>query len=77
MLALLRSGHASHKIDLTPDFRRDLKWFGNFLPVYHGISLYDHRHTDFTFKLDASLTGLGGRWNNFVQHLPISCGFMN
>ena len=28
MLALLRSGHATRKIDLTSDFRRDLSWFG-------------------------------------------------
>ena len=42
MLALLRSGHAKQKIDLTPDFKRDLRWFGKFLPLYNGISLYDH-----------------------------------
>ena len=77
MLPLLRSGHATQKIDLTSDFRRDLRWFGKFLPFYNGVSLYDHRPVDFTLELDACLTGLGGRWSNFVYHLPISRGFMN
>ena len=77
MLALLRSGHATQKMDLTSDFRRDLRWFGKFLPFYNGVSLYDHRPVDFKLELDACLTGLGGRWSNFVYHLPISRGFMN
>ena len=77
MLALLRSGHANQKIELTSDFRRDLRWFGKFLPLYNGISLYDHRPVDFTLELDACLTGLGGRWSKFVYHLPIVRGFMN
>ena len=77
MLALLRSGHAKQKIDLTPDFKRDLRWFGKFLPLYNGVSLHDHRSTDFTLELDACLTGLGGRWGKFVYHLPIQRGFMN
>ena len=33
MLALLRSGHASQKIHLTPEFWRDLRWFAKFLPL--------------------------------------------
>ena len=77
MLALLRSGHATQKIDLTSDFRRYLRWFGKFLPLYNGVSLYDHSPVDFTLELDACLTGLGGRWSNFVYHLPIARGFMN
>ena len=60
MLALLRSGHASQKIHLTPEFRRDLRWFVKFLPLYNGVSLYDHRTIDHTLELDAYLTGLGG-----------------
>ena len=75
MIALLRSGHANQKNDLTSDFRRDLRWFGKFLPLYNGVSLYDHRLIDFTLELDACLTGLGGRWSKFVYHLPIARGF--
>ena len=77
MLALLRAGHASEKIHLTPEFRRDLRWFVKFLPLYNGVSLYDHRNIDHTLELDACLTGLDGCWCNFVYHLPIPLGFMN
>ena len=59
-------------IDLTPDFRRDLRWFWKLLPLYNDISLYDHRQTDFTLELYAYLTGLGARWSNLVYHLTIS-----
>ena len=77
MLALLRSGHAAQKITLTPEFKRDLKWFDKFLPLYNGVSLYDHRPIDHTLELDACLTGLGGRWCSFVYHLPICEGYIN
>ena len=66
----------NEKIHLTPEFRRDLRWFAKFLPLYNGVSLYEHRPTDYTLELDACLTGLGGCWCNFVYHLPIPLGFM-
>ena len=75
MLALLRSGHAKQKIYLTPDFKRDLRWFGKFLPLCNGVSLYVHRPIDFTLELDACLAG--GTWSKFVYLLPIQRGFMN
>ena len=77
MLALLRSGHAAQKITLTPEFKRDLRWFDKFLPLYNGVSLYDHRPIDHTLELDACLKGLGGRWCRYVYHLPIPEGHMN
>ena len=43
MLDLLRSSHGHKKIKLTPDFKRNLRWFAKFLPTYNGILLYDHR----------------------------------
>ena len=76
MLALLRS-HAAQKITLTPEFKRDLKWFDKFLPLYNWVSLYDHRPIDHTLELDACLTGLGGCWCSFVYHMPICEGYMN
>ena len=77
MLAILRLSHDSQKIILTSDFKRDLRWFAQFLPHYNGVSFYDHRPIDLTLELDAYLTGLGGRWNNFVYHLPLVLGYMN
>ena len=39
MLDLLRSAHGCHKFFLTPEFKRDLRWFAKFLPTYNGVSL--------------------------------------
>ena len=71
MLDLLRYAHRRQKVMLTPDFKRDLRWFSKFLPLYNGVSLYDHRPTDMTLELDVCLTGLGGRSVNFIYYLPI------
>ena len=77
MLDLLRFAHGRQKVTLTPDFKRDLRWFSKFLPAYNGVSLYDHRPIDVTLELEACLTGLGGRSGNFIYHLPITKGFRN
>ena len=60
MLELLRASHGCQKILLTPDFKRDLRWFDKFLPKYNGISMYDHKRVEATLELDACLTGFGG-----------------
>ena len=39
MLDLLRFAHGRQKVMLTPDFKRDLRWFSKFLPAYNGVSL--------------------------------------
>ena len=77
MLELLRSAHGHQKIFLTPEFKRDLRWFAKFLPTYNGVSLYDHKPIGAMLELDACLTGFGGRCGRFVYHLPIVRGFMN
>ena len=77
MLELLRFAQDRQKILLTPEFKRDLRWFAKFLPTYNGVSLYDHRKVDTTLELDACLTGFGGCCGNLVYHLPIQRGFMN
>ena len=71
MLDLLCQNYDANSIQLTPDFMRDLRWFPKFLETYNGVSLHHHRPMDCTVELDACLTGLGGRWDNFVYHLPI------
>ena len=77
MLDLLRSAHGRQKIWLTPDFKRDLRWFAKFLPTYNGVSLYDHKPTGATLELDTCLTSFGGRCGRHVYHLPIARGFMS
>ena len=65
MLELLRSNYDAHLIELTHDFKRDLRWFSTFLHKY-----FDHVKTHHVIELDACLSGLGGRWENLVYHLP-------
>ena len=77
MLELLRSSHATQRITLTSDFKKDLHWFATFLPKYNGVSLYDRRPIDMALHLDACLTSFGGRCGQFVYHLPITRGFRN
>ena len=42
MLELLRASQASKIIMLTPDFKRDLRWFAKFWQKYNGVNFYDH-----------------------------------
>ena len=71
MLELLRSNYDVNLISLTEDFRRDLRWFRTFLSKYNGASFYDHVKTHQLVELDVCLSGLGGRWENLVYHLPL------
>ena len=64
-------------ITLTTDFKRDLNWLEKFLPLYNGISLYDHKPVDYKLELDVWLTGLGGRWCELVYHLAVPRGYKN
>ena len=75
MLELLRACHNDSKVHLTDDFKHDLAWFGKFLPNYNGVNLYDHKPIHETLELDACLTGLGGRVENCVYHLPLDKGY--
>ena len=77
MLELLRSAHGRSKNFLMPEFKRDLRWFANFLPTYNGVSLYNHKPIHATLELDACLTGFGGRCGRYVYQLPIVRDFMN
>ena len=77
MLKLLRASHGHQKILLTPDFKRDLRWFAKFLPMYNGISMHDHKRVDTTLELDACLTGFGGCCCSLVYHLPVQRGYNN
>ena len=77
MLETLRNASNPAKIILSDDFHRDLGWFDQFLPHYNGISMYAHQPAKAILELDACLTGLGGRWENFIYHLPLPRGFRN
>ena len=77
MLTILRHASNPNRIVLTNDFKRDLRWFQKFLPLYNGISVYGHKVSDYTLELDACLTGLGGCWGNLVYHLTIPQGYLD
>ena len=77
MLETLRKASNPGRIALSDDFHRDLGWFDQFLPHYNGVSMYAYNMATSIIELDACLTGLGGRWENFVYHLPIPRGFRN
>ena len=74
-LQTLRSNYGNASIKLDADFHRDPRWFDRFLPLYNGVSLYDHKTCDHQVHLNACLQGLGGVWQNCVYHLPISYGY--
>ena len=56
------------KIPVCCDMRRDIQWFITFLEKYNGKSQYAHVPLDNTdvVELDASLSGMGARFNNQV-----------
>ena len=68
MLALFRDKSNKRRIYLTSEFHKNLAWFLIFLPQFNGITCIkkpDIPYND-TLHVDASLTGLGGVWNNQV-----------
>ena len=77
MLELLRNNYDTSTITLTPEFKRDLHWFDKFLAKFNGRSFFDHKPIFGVLELDACLTGLGGRYNNKVYHLPVVKHFQN
>ena len=77
MLELLRNNYDAYTIQLTHDFKRDLRWFSNFLSEYNGVSFYDHVRTHHVVELDVCLEVLGGRWENLIYHLPLPSHYGN
>ena len=70
MLQLLRDDYDKNSLTITPDFRRDLRWFVKFVRSYH-------KPVQAIIELDACLTGFGGRWGNWLYHVPIEKRYRN
>ena len=77
MLQVLRDHVSNTIIHLTPDFFKDLQWFCTLLKHYNGVTIYDVRPISADIYLDASLTGLGGAFGDFVYTLQIPKQFRN
>ena len=71
MLQMLRDNVQSRKILITPEFRKDLAWFDQFLSQYNGVAYYDTNYSHTGVHLDACLSGLGASFESMVYALPI------
>ena len=64
-------------ITITEEFKRDIRWFNNFLPVYNGVTFFKHIPSKL-IHLDACPTGLGAIFDHQVYALDLpsewSCG---
>ena len=77
MLKLLRKNHDKVHIHLTPEFMRYLRWFEKFLKIFNGVSIYNHRPSDYSVEFNTCLTGLGACWKNYVYAVNIPKGYLN
>ena len=65
MLNLLKENYDKSRITLTEAFKRDLKWFNTFLPVYNGLTFFQYIPTKNVY-LDACTTALGAIYEKQV-----------
>ena len=77
MVMLLRENFNKKNIFLTRDFFNDLNWFHTFLTQFNGVVYYDTKPIQAELHLDASLTGMGGIFDNNCYALPIPKHFQN
>ena len=76
MLQLLRDNNDNKDIVLTTEFFKDLRWFNTFLQIYNRVTMYQVTPLFEDIHLDASLTGLGGQFKNYVYHISIPKDYM-
>ena len=67
LLDALRSANGN-KVHVGDTIKRDLAWFIEFLPLFNGVTNYDHATIEFneTLAIDACLNRVGGVWKNNV-----------
>ena len=78
MLNLLRTNYNNKKIMIDDDFRKDLKWFNTFLPVFNDVTFFQYI-TSKTVHLDACFTGLGAIYDSqvYATTLPATWKYEN
>ena len=67
MLQVLRNTPVGQKIRLTEKFHQDLRWFNKFLTNYNGKVVMDISRPSMEVFVDASLAGVGAKWNENVN----------
>ena len=69
-LRSLRRNH--HRVKLSAEFQKDIRWWMRFITVYNGVSLIPTQlwpAPDRTFSTDACLTGCGGMSSEQYFHV--------
>ena len=77
LLEVLRSMEDRKQVPITLEAKRDFNWFIKFLPHYNGVTFFDHKPVNYSIELDASLQGLGARWDNQVYALSLPLGYLD
>ena len=72
----MRDCHSKSRINLTPDFQKDLNWFLTFLYTFNGVS-YIYRPSMAQVYVDASPYGFGAICNNQVYAVPYNQGYFS
>ena len=70
MLNLLRENYNTKEIMIDEDFRKVLKWFNTFLPIFNGVTFFQYT-TSKTVHLDACPTGLGAIYDSQVYAMTL------
>ena len=70
MLTLLQENTHERQIQITEEFRSDLRWFNNFLALYNGVSFFNYAPSK-SVHLDACPSRLGATFDNQVYALPL------
>ena len=78
ILAVLRSAPMKGKVTLPPGFFKDIKWFNVFLEKFNGIvKIHENEFSNHEVYVDASLTRVGGIFNNKVYSTSIPEPILN
>ena len=77
MLQVMRNTPIGQKIWLTEKFHQDLRWFNKFLLNYNGKVVMDINHPSMDVFVDASLSGVGAKWNENVYASGYPNSFCN
>ena len=72
MIDTLKTVKNPNRIILNTDFNKDIVWFNTFLTQFNGTVFFNPKPIYGVFEIDACLQGLGGRYNDFVYHLPLT-----
>ena len=78
ILGVLRSAPAKGKVNLPIGFFKDIQWFNKFLEKFNGVvKIHNMASKCYEVYVDASLTRVGGIFNNNVYSTAIPQPILN